>query len=230
MKKNVMKRAFACFAVLAMVSLTSSVASAASACSSLALPVNVATSILMTSTGCDAGTLNFSNFAVTSTPGGMTVSLSNVTVVSGEADLSFQITSFSSAPSTGANLRLVYEVKGSTNVNNLFAGSSGTTIMDTVCDSSGVIGGACKGTQIGQLSNGGPISFATQTDIWVIQNISLPAGAPAGTRLLVSGFATGLVTQATQTTSSAVPEPMTLSMIGAGLLGLSLISRRRKKS
>jgi opacity protein-like surface antigen len=31
-------------------------------------------------------------------------------------------------------------------------------------------------------------------------------------------------------TVSSVPEPMTLSMMGAGLLGLSLISRRRKKS
>lgn len=35
---------------------------------------------------------------------------------------------------------------------------------------------------------------------------------------------------ATYTSTSAVPEPMTLSMMGVGLLGLGLISRRRKQS
>jgi len=224
-----MKRIFAGLAVLAAVSLTSSVASAASACSSLTLPANVMTTVLMTATGCDAGGLNFSNFNVSSVPGGMSVSLAGVTVSTGEVDLAFQIGGFSFIlPSNPTpDLRLVYEVKGpSTGVNNLFGGSSGTTILETVCDSKGVSGGACVGTQLGQLLNGSPnsnpsITFASQTDIWIIKDIGVSAGFDG--RVIVSDFTNGQVT-------SGVPEPMTLSMMGAGLLGLSIISRRRKKS
>jgi hypothetical protein len=225
-----MKKLLACFAVFSAVGLMSSVASAATACSSLALPVNVSASVLMVGMpGCDAGGLNFSNFSVSSQPLGMTVSLSAVdTSVPGKVNLGFLVGGFNFTLPTNPtpDLQLVYEVKGPVNgVFNTFGGSNGTNIVETVCDSAGAFGGACKGTQLGQLVNGSPngnpsISFGTQGDIWIIKDIGVSQGFTGN--IGISGFANG--------TTSGVPEPMTLSMMGAGLLGLSLISRRRKKS
>ena len=225
-----MKRIFACFAVLAAVGLTSSVASAAPACMA---PANVQTTAYATATGCDVAVagLNFSNFAISSIPtASMQVFVQSIVAGSTGVDLNFQIAGFI-VTAGSADLQIVYEVRGAniTSVDNTFGGGTGSGIVETVCDSAGVSGGVCArgGKVLGTLSNtitGGnvSVSFAPQTDIWIIKDITA-ALLPGMNSITVSGFTNSHET-------SGVPEPMTLSMMGAGLLGLSLISRRRKKS
>ena len=73
-------------------------------------------------------------------------------------------------------------------------------------------------------------SGSTSTVVSFTSQNNLP-GTIAGILAAVTsgqGFTDSV--SATYTSTSAVPEPMTLSMMGVGLLGLSLISRRRKKS
>ncbi len=185
------------------------------------------------SAGCSVGSLTFSNFAVSSlNPANMTVGM-RVAAFPGTVDLDFQIAGFvATFPAPPPDLRITYEVQGpSTGVNNLFnAATLGVTIIETVCDSKGITpgGGSCVDPRLGQLTNNAfmgtqTLNFdTTQSDIWIIKDIT---GSYFGnvTTLGISDF-----TNSSET--SSVPEPMTLSMMGAGLLGLGLISRRRKKS
>ncbi len=214
----------------AAICLSSSTASAATACSALMLPANVTTTVLATSTGCDAGGLNFSNFSVSANPATMNVLLANVDVTSSSVNLGFQIGGFAfSLPTSAPDLRLSYEVKGTTTgVDNLFGGSPGTSLLEIVCDSKGIASGtSCVDTPLGFILNSGlqhgSLTFATpQTNIWIIKDITVQSNF-TGTAVEVSDFTNSHAT-------STIPEPMTLSMMGAGLLGLSLMSRRRKKS
>ncbi len=158
----------------------------------------------------------------------MQVFLQSVASSAGGVNLGFQIAGFTLVGGV-ADLQLVYEVTGSniTGVDNTFGGTAGSSIAETVCDSAGAFGGACSGKTLASFSNtsaGGTAtaSFASQSTIWIIKDITA-ALSPGINSITVSGF-----TNSTET--SGVPEPMTLSMMGVGLLGLSLISRRRKKS
>ena len=230
-----MKKILACFAVLAAVSITSSVASAAALeCSTYVQPTtsgptNVMTSPLDTSTGCTAGGMTFSNFNVSAIPSTMSVSLSTVTLTSTGVNLGFQVGGFSfTLPTTpDPDLLLTYEVSGSniTGVDNVFGGSDGTSILETVCDSAGITGNNCTDPRLGFILSGpggsGSLTFASQTSIYIIKDITVDSNFSGLVEL--SDF-----TNSTET--STVPEPMTLSMMGVGLLGLSLISRRRKKN
>jgi len=95
----------------------------------------------------------------------------------------------------------------------------------TVCDGAGLASpagsGKCAGNMLAFLTafGTGPATsaiFATADPIWIFKDIN------------ANGSSISEVNQVY--TSSTVPEPMTLSMMGVGLLGLGLISRRRKKS
>lgn len=230
-----MRKILACLVVLAAVGLTSSVASAGVvACDTLTSPppgANVMGSQLgVGDPGCIENGLTFSNFSVSSVPTGMQVFLQSAAPSGTGATLGFQIAGFT-LTSGVADLQLIYEVSGSniTSVDNTFGGTAGSSIAETVCKGTAVpVGGSCaSGTYLTSFSNniaGGTVSasFAAQNSIWIIKDITA-ALTPGLNSITVSGFANS-------TYSSGVPEPMTLSMMGVGLLGLGLISRRRKKS
>ncbi len=183
--------------------------------------------------GCTANGLTFSNFTVQSlNPSNMTVGLS-ISAPAGAVNLDFQIAGFTATfPAPPPDLRITYEVTGpSTGVNNIFnAATPGVTIFETVCDAKGISvgGGSCAGASLGQIINTAfsgnrTLTFgSTQSDIWIIKDIT---GSYFGTNGTI-----GVSDLTNSSETSGVPEPMTLSMMGVGLLGLSLISRRRKKN
>ena len=181
--------------------------------------------------GCSVGGLTFSNFAVNSlNPSNMTVGMS-ISAPAGSVELDFQIAGFvATFPAPPPDLRISYQVAGpSMGVNNTFnAATPGVTIIETVCDYQGITagGGSCIGASLGQIINNKfigtqTLTFASiQSDIWIIKDITGSYFDTNGT-IGISDF-----TNSNET--STVPEPMTLSMMGVGLLGLSLISRRKK--
>lgn len=183
--------------------------------------------------GCSVGSLTFSNFEVHSlNPSNMTVGMS-ISAPAGAVDLDFQIAGFvATFPAPPPDLRITYQVAGpSTGVNNTFnAATPGVTIIETVCDSKGITlgGGSCLGATLGQIINNSfsgtqTLTFASlQTDIYIIKDIT---GSYFGTNNTI-----GISDFTNSSETSPVPEPVTLSMMGAGLLGLGLISRRRKQN
>ncbi len=210
-----MKKILGCLAVLAAVSFSGSVARAASACT-------IGENVLVASFSCSIGGLTFQNFS--STNDNSTLGVTIQTVTSNGFTLSPNLPTNGTPPLNDINVQ--FEVLGGVNGIGLsLNGNSSSFVTETVCDAAGLTtpygSGVCVDPQLAFLTafgGGGlkSVSFSTANPIWIFKDIN------------DGGAALSEVTQIY--TSSTVPEPMTLSMMGVGLLGLSLISRRRKKS
>jgi PEP-CTERM motif len=210
-----MKKILGCLAILAAVSVTSSIAKADSACS-------IGENVLVGGFSCSIGGLDFSNFS--STNDNSTLGITIQTVNSNGFTLSPNLPT-NGTPSLN-DVNVAFEVTGGVSgVGLSLNGNSSAFVTETVCDAAGLAppagSGKCAGNELAFMTafgTGGTktANFATATPIWIFKDIN------------DGGAALSEVTQIY--TSSTVPEPMTLSMMGVGLLGLSLISRRRKKS
>jgi len=169
----------------------------------------------------------FSNFVVSASAGftGSTIGISSLltNVTAGEINLVFQI---ANAPITATNgdVILTYEVTGGIQgVDMNFqatpgTGGGGVTITETAC-SSAFVGGRCSGTTLAnffETSTGGVASgsaaFAPTGDVWIQKDLTYENAK-------MSQF---------ENSHATVPEPMTLSMMGLGLLGLGLMRRRQQ--
>jgi hypothetical protein len=216
--------------VLAVLFAMASMASATTAsCDNVGVPVNV---VGLTVT---CGGLTFSNFTVTDFGGAPNpvINLVGATFSNGVAVLTFNPNLVVTAGNL-ADLRFSFSVLGGINQIDLGVGGSRATIVESVCTGTFDSGGACSGTPLSSATAtsltpnqpifGTPSTFALTSPAYIYKDISVDGrtgnvfgAADAGA---LSGF--------TQSFHTAVPEPMTLSMMGLGLLGLGLVRRRQQ--
>jgi hypothetical protein len=212
MKKKLIYIAYA----LTATCLTSSVAMAAPACTGTTLfsVVSGATTgqELTSSFSCSIGAETFGNFIVDLGTGytGGGFSLSIAPTASGVGLV------FSVAQGGNQDFDLRYSFSPAVSGMTLQVGPNGS-VNESACNMQQSSVGVCSGTTLGSGGVGVPggssvfIPFlASNTGVdWIFKDVNG-----------VSEFA--------QILTSPVPEPVTLSMMGIGLLGLGLISRRKK--
>jgi hypothetical protein len=181
---------------------------------------------------CTIGNLTFSDFTVSTTGDldptivGLTANPPGATGQSGsEAYLEFQFSAvFSDAPLDVGDLLISYQVTGGIlGVDTSFTGvpteAGGTVqLLEKVC-SVAFVNTNCDGslyTLTATSTNGSAastgITFASLATAYISKDISFNGAA-------MSEFVN----------SQLVPEPMTFSLMGAGLLGLGLLGRRLRK-
>lgn len=173
-----------------------------------------------TISSCQLGSLTFSDFGVNSSPSGVTIALSSVgTGVSGdEVDLGFQMTEpIGVRP---IDTILSYAVTGTLIGVDVSQNGVDTSIQETVC-SAPFSGGICpSGDVLANYSNpptpNGTEVFLTSpvTTAYILKDIQEPSQDST-----ISSFVN----------SQVVPEPMTFSLIGMGLLGIGVMGRRRSR-
>ena len=160
---------------------------------------------------CTAYGLTFSNFSVYINSGFPTSpsTLPFSMTVAFQADGSVI---FGSNIIPGQDINLQYKIVSGISGEILSSGgSTGTGVTENVCSTQQTFpGGTCNGVTLGSgfvnASGSIPIVIAANSVDWIFKDVS-------GT----SAF-----------TEKVVPEPMTLSMMGIGLLGLGLMRRRQQ--
>jgi len=170
---------------------------------------------------CAGSGETFSNFTVSGTGPSQQIGLTNITFDSatGFVNLFFSIVV---APSTPGDLVLGYQVTGPSNgIDFNVAGIpslSAITFTEVACSTQ-----LCNGANnviYATIGNAGPVqqnsaSYPLQTSVWIKKDINFNSANSQLTDFVNS--------------SHAVPEPMTLSMMGLGLLGLGLMRPRQVK-
>ena len=217
-----MKKILAMAAVLVAMAV---VGSAAATCGNA--PSGGTGNVMAAGFSCSLDGLTFSAFNVLPNTG--EIDLFSASVNGNDVSLNFN--PFLGIGQTNlTDLHFTFTVSGPVTGADLSASIAGATIGETICSTSPAE--ACTGTTL----------FAAQ--VHSLENADCQGNTGVGT--IVCNFGGGVntayvfkdigiaqggsLTSFTESFYTGVPEPMTLSMMGVGLLGLSLISRRRKKS
>ncbi|MGA3187820.1 MAG: hypothetical protein ABSF22_11990 [Bryobacteraceae bacterium] len=162
--------------------------------------------------GCTIGAYDFSNFTIAANTGynGSTLLNVGINAVGNTLEISTNL-----SIAAGQDIELEFSITPGVTGITLAAGG-GASVNEIVCSTAEPIGsglvGSCGGVTLGTGAVGGLISqdtfpvltSPTGTD-WVFKDIS---GASEISQLIL-------------------PEPMTFSLMGAGLLGLGIFGRRR---
>jgi hypothetical protein len=166
--------------------------------------------------------LTFSNFSYDVTNGGFTTSSPTINLILASA--SGGTTAFDFNPNLGSNsdLEFEFEVTGGVQAITLSLNSASGFVNETVCTKFTPDGNCADGggTQIGTTIGVTPASpnasvnlGGTYQNIWIFKDINV--GSAGGLSEVNQGFLT--------------PEPLTFSLVGAGLLGLGLLRRRSNR-
>lgn len=173
---------------------------------------------------CALGGLVFDNFSAVifwTPPPAAVVNIGSGSVTNGVVYLNFNPNMVT--PPDPMDMWFMFRVVGGVNQVDLQVGGLGASIDEIICDSAGLDpNGGCAGVQLANLSasSGQPRQWVYLpgqnfvSPIWVFKDI----------------YVTGLNGHLTQFSESFhVPEPLTLTLIGSGLLGFGLLRRRLKK-
>jgi PEP-CTERM motif len=201
--------------VAALAALTGLIASADPVCPANETLVNVTVALGTTynapsSANCTVNGIDFSNFSFY--PGAGWTNGENMDVTLSVAG---GILNFSVNQTAGQDLQMIYEITPGISAMTLSSGpGAGVGVNEGVCSISQVLpGGACNGTNLGQgsVTGGQTTTFSIATSPtgvdWIFKDVN-------GT----SDF-----------TQSVVPEPMTLSLMGLGFLGIGLLRKKLKR-
>ncbi len=166
-----------------------------------------------TCTAGPADNYTFNNFSLTATTGFPGNTNFSMGLGGGGTSAAAGILDFGYTLLTGSeDVRLVYSLTPGIPGMTLAVGTGG--VSEIVCDSAGVTaGGSCLGSVIG--SSGGSITGGNHTTITI--------GA-SSQDWIVKDIGSG----GSEFSQSIIPEPMTLTLLGAGLLGLGALGRRRR--
>jgi hypothetical protein len=186
--------------------------------------------------GCTIGNWTFNNFNPT-TAGGSGTPLVQLAAAydgtqagpeppPGEVGLNFN-PNLGGIGSTVTDIHFTFSVTNSTKqIIDAFLFNGGTAnsqIQERLCTVGVSQSGACTGVQLGSdmVANGGqtvgPNFFSPANPVWIWKDIN------------ITNVSTDHISSFDQTFSATVPEPMTLSMMGVGLLGLGFLGRRLRK-
>ncbi len=160
---------------------------------------------------CQLGNTVFSNFSVVTNAGFPATSLFNLalSVNTGGGELDFGVTL-----SAGEDLRLYYQIASGVDGMTMSVAGTGSTITETAC-SQAFTGVVCGGTVLADFAASSNQTVTSAfSEIVPVDYIFKDIQAGSG----LSDF-----------TQTIIPEPMTLSLMGAGLLGLGILGRRRMK-
>jgi PEP-CTERM motif len=180
---------------------------------------------------CTIGGLEFSNFRADNAgnSAGLAVQLIDASVANGVITLNFN-------PNMGLDgtqdISLFFMVTGGiTQIDLGNGGTISTQIQERACSTVIDSSGSCTGGPANQLggisivSGGGQtgqisLPFTTTSPVFIFKDILKPANSDSDPNTHLTRFS--------QSFHTAVPEPMTLSMMGIGLLGLGLARRRQQ--
>jgi hypothetical protein len=216
--------------LMALVVAFGAVAGAANVCGS-----NPAQNVLAGNYSCSLGGLTFDNFSAVpnwTPPPSLVINImgtSNFT--NGVVYLNFNPNLWVDVGNPPLDVYFQFRVTGSVNQVDLRVLGTGAFISEYVCDDQGLDpNGGCWGDQLANLGNssGNPRVWAyfyqnqsyEEGPIWVWKDINVHS-TPGNPGM------PGELSQFSQ--SFHVPEPLTLTLIGSGLLGFGLLRRRLKK-
>jgi len=196
---------------------------------------------------CSVGGLTFSNFLIIAAAGNAApeVDLVSANVASnGSVTLTFN-PNMSAAPGGGAqDLYLYYQIAGTVNQVSLSVSGTNATIMETACgsalDSNGATPNICApGNSLGNLlvfsqqgmNSATSVVFQTPPqNVYIFKDIGVSPSAPSTSGGAVASFTQSFTVAGGggSGSGSEVPEPMTLMLLGSGLVAVGLMRHRTR--
>jgi len=179
------------------------------------------------------GTLTFDNFVLASATGGATgvvdILGAQYNTATGEVDMQLN-PNLLSAQDEG----LLFQVWGGVTQLDLAVGGNDAQVTERACSTpiptTGPTAFLCPGSLLGQVADysndpNAPVfsgNFNNTSPIYIFKDLETGNGSPMGTGQLSN------VSQSFEV--GTVPEPVSLVLLGSGLLGLGLLRRRARKN